>query len=76
MSSEREKNELKSQGAIEAAQDPKSSVTGDDAVRVVLDESKKAGSAALRFDPNATPEEKAAQARSVRYMLLQLALRS
>jgi hypothetical protein len=66
MSSERDKNELKSQGAVEAAQDPNSSVTGDDAARVILDESKKGGSAALQFDPNATPAEKAAQARSVR----------
>lgn len=65
MSSEKVKNELKSQGAVEAAQDPNSSVTGDDATRVILDESKKAGSAALHFDPDATPEEKAAQARSV-----------
>lgn len=61
------KNELKSQGAIEAAQDPNSSVTGADAQRVILDESKKAGSSALHFDPNASPEEKAAQAKSVRY---------
>ena len=67
MSSEKDKNELKSQGAIEAAQDPNSSVTGDDAARVILDESKKGGSAALKFDPNASPEEKAAQARSVRF---------
>jgi hypothetical protein len=66
MSSEREKNELKSEGAIEAARDPNSAVTGDDAARVILDESKKAGSAALRFDPDASPEEKAAQAKSVR----------
>jgi hypothetical protein len=67
MSSEREKNELKSQGAVEAAQNPDSSVTGDDATRVILDESKKAGSAALEFNPDASPEEKAAQARSVRF---------
>lgn len=59
------KNELKSEGAIEAAQDPNSSVTAQDAERVMLEESKKAGSAALQFDPNASPEEKAAQARSV-----------
>ncbi|EXJ62023.1 hypothetical protein A1O7_02455 [Cladophialophora yegresii CBS 114405] len=64
MSSERQKNELRSQGAVEAAQDPNSSVTGDAAARVILDESKKAGATALRFDPNASPEEKAAQARS------------
>lgn len=66
MSTEKEKNELKSQGAVEAAQDPNSSVTGKDATRVIVEESKKAGSAALQFDPNASPEEKAAQARAVR----------
>ncbi|KIX07732.1 uncharacterized protein Z518_02386 [Rhinocladiella mackenziei CBS 650.93] len=58
------KNELKSEGAIEAAQDPDNSATGEDANRVILDESKKAGSAALHFDPNASPDEKAAQART------------
>lgn len=59
------KGELKAQGAEEAARDPKSSVTADDAERVILDESKKAGAVALSFDPNATPEEKARQARAV-----------
>lgn len=60
------KNELKSQGALEAAQDPNSSVSADDAQRVILDESQKAGSAALHFDPDASPEDKAAQADTVR----------
>ncbi|KIW11680.1 hypothetical protein PV08_10982 [Exophiala spinifera] len=57
-------NELKSQGAVEAAQDPDSSVTAEDAEKVLIAESKKAGATALTFDPNASPEEKAAQARS------------
>lgn len=56
-------NELKSQGAIEAA--TQNSVAADDAERVMLAESQKAGSTALHFDPNASPEEKAAQARAV-----------
>ena len=56
------KGELKSQGAAEAARDPNSSVTAQDAERVAVDESNKAGSAALQFDPDATPAEKAAQA--------------
>ena len=60
------KGELKQQGAEEAARDPNSKVTADDAERVILDESKKAGAVALQFDPNATPAEKAAQAKSVR----------
>jgi hypothetical protein len=63
MSLEKEKNELKAQGAIQAAQE--GSVSPEDAQKVILDESKKAGAAALTFDPNASPEEKAAQARAV-----------
>lgn len=61
------KGELKSQGAADAARDPNSSVTANDAQRVMVDESKKAGAPALTFDPNATPEEKQAQARAVSY---------
>ncbi len=63
--------ELKQQGAEEAARDPNSSASAADAERVILDESKKAGAVALQFDPNASPEEKAAQARSVRLRQLQ-----
>jgi len=55
------KNELKSQGAAEAARDPNSSVSAEEAEKALLDESKKAGSTALHFDANASPEEKAAQ---------------
>ena len=58
--------ELKSQGATEAAQDANSSVTAQDAEDVMANESKKAGIPAFQFDPNATAEEKAAQARAVR----------
>ena len=58
--------ELKSQGAVEAAQDPDYNVTSRDAQHVMATESKKAGVAAFEFDPNASPEAKAAQARSVR----------
>ena len=57
--------ELKSEGAIEAAQDPNSKVTVDDAEQTLVNESKKAGIGAYQFDPNASPEEKAAQAASV-----------
>lgn len=59
-------SELKQQGALEAARDPNSTVTAQAAEDTVLEEAKKGGSAALQFDPDATPEEKAAQARSVR----------
>ncbi len=57
--------ELKAQGVEEASRDPDSSVTADDAQRKILIESKKAGVAAFTFDPDASPEEKAAQARAV-----------
>lgn len=57
--------ELKQQGAFEAARNPESSVTADDARKKAEYETKKAGVQALSFDPNATPEEKAAQARAV-----------
>lgn len=59
------KKEAKQEVAIEAAADPNSKFTAQDAERVIVDESKKAGAAAFQFDPNATPEEKAAQARAV-----------
>lgn len=61
----RQEAELKQQGAIEAAQDPNSSVSADDAEQAVLREARKAGGAALAFNPDASPAEKAAQARSV-----------
>ncbi|KKY24469.1 putative membrane bound c2 domain protein [Phaeomoniella chlamydospora] len=60
----REKNELKQQGAIEAAQDPNTKVSSEDAQKVLVNETKKAGGQAFEFDPNASPEEKAAQARA------------
>lgn len=57
--------ELKTQGVVEAAQDPDSSVTAEDAEQRIVAESKKAGVVAFSFDPDATPEQKAAQARAV-----------
>ncbi|KAI9802260.1 MAG: hypothetical protein M1825_002981 [Sarcosagium campestre] len=56
--------ELKQQGAVEAAQDPNNNVSSLDAERKIVDETKKAGYQAYQFDPNATPEQKAAQARA------------
>lgn len=58
--------ELKSQGAADAARDPNGTVSPEDAEKIMTDESTKAGVAAYRFDPNASPEDKAAQVRSVR----------
>ena len=57
--------ELKQQGAVEAARDGNSWVTAEDAERVIVEETKKTGNEAYQFDPNASPEEKAAQAASV-----------
>ena len=61
--------ESKAKDAQEAAQDPSSDVTAEDAEKTITEESKKAGVAAFQFDPNATPEQKAAQARAVSSML-------
>jgi hypothetical protein len=58
--------ELKQQGALEAARDSNSRVTAEDAERQMVKETVNAGHHAYQFDPNASPEEKAAQARSVR----------
>lgn len=59
-------SELKSQGALEAARDPDSNVTAQAAENTAVEEAKKSGSVAYQFDPNASSEEKRAQARSVR----------
>lgn len=56
--------ELKTEAAVEMANDPNSSVTADDAQKKLVAESRKAGVAAFSFDPDATPEQKAAQARA------------
>ncbi|KAF5866753.1 hypothetical protein ETB97_009910 [Aspergillus alliaceus] len=56
---EREKVELKEEGAIEAAElahDPQAAAAAE---QVLVDETRKAGLPAYQFDPNATPEEKA-----------------
>jgi hypothetical protein len=62
--------ELKQQGAVEAAQDENDPVTAKDAEKFMVDESKKGGAAAFQFDPDASPEEKAAQAGAVRNLVL------
>lgn len=60
-------HEAKAQGAADSARNPKSKVTSADAEHTLVEESKKAGGAAFHFDANATPAEKAAQARAVRH---------
>lgn len=61
--------ELKQQGAIEAAQDANSQVTAQDAEKIMVDESKKGGAVAFQFDPDASPQEKAALAGAVSMLL-------
>lgn len=57
-------SELKQQGALEAAQDPKSGVTPDAAENKVVREAKASGVAAFKFDPDASAAEKAQQAKA------------
>jgi hypothetical protein len=65
MATEKQAAELKQQGALEAAADPQSSVTAEDAQKKLVEESRDAGVAAYTFDPDASPEEKRRQARAV-----------
>ena len=62
--------ELKQQDAVEAARDPDSSVTPHDAEEKVIRESKKAGAAAFEFDPDASAQDKARQAKAVSGLFL------
>ncbi|KAJ5580223.1 Tricalbin [Penicillium hispanicum] len=61
-----EKTELKEEGVVEAAsdlaQDPQSNVNPETIEQKLVDETRKSGGAAYQFDPNASPEEKAASA--------------
>ncbi|GAM85418.1 hypothetical protein ANO11243_034250 [Dothideomycetidae sp. 11243] len=57
-------SELKQQGALEAARDPNSPVSSQDAQDLVAKEAKAAGAQAFQFDPNASAEDKAAQAKA------------
>lgn len=51
--------------AVNLAKDPDSSVTAKVAEQEIVHQSKLAGIPAFEFDPDATPEQKAAQARAV-----------
>ncbi|GAW20606.1 hypothetical protein ANO14919_101140 [Xylariales sp. No.14919] len=64
MATAQQASELKQQGAIDAARDPASSVDADDAQKKLVEESKNAGVAAFTFDPDASPEQKRAQAKA------------
>ena len=62
----KEEHELKTAGALEAAADPGTDVTAEDAERVMAEEARKAGGQGFNFDPDASAEEKAAAATAVR----------
>ena len=66
MATQQSAAELKQQGAIEAAGNPDSSVSAEDAQRKMVEESRNAGVAAFSFDPDASPEEKRRQTKAVR----------
>lgn len=65
MATEQSANELKQQGALEASRDPENPVSAEDAESKILQDTRSAGVAAFKFDPDATPAEKKAQAREV-----------
>lgn len=65
MATEQAASELKQQGAMEASRKPETSVSAEDAERKIMEETKSAGVAAFKFDPDASPAEKKAQAREV-----------
>ncbi|RMZ68452.1 membrane bound c2 domain [Pyrenophora seminiperda CCB06] len=64
MATESRESELKQQGVLDAAKDPDSSITAQQAEGAMVKEAQAGGSAAFQFDPNASPEQKRAQARA------------
>ena len=62
-------SELKQQGALEAAADPNNPVSSEQAQNKMVQEAKAAGVPAFQFDPDATPEQKAAQMSQVYHSL-------
>lgn len=58
-------HEHKEHAAIEAAQDPNSSVTVDEAETIIKEQARASGAPTYSFDPNASPEAKAEQAKAV-----------
>ncbi|RAR10473.1 membrane bound c2 domain-containing protein [Stemphylium lycopersici] len=64
MATESRESELKQQGVLEAAKDPNNSITAQQAEKSLVDQAQAGGSAAFQFDPDASPEQKRAQARA------------
>jgi hypothetical protein len=63
-----QERELKQQGAIEAAE--QNVVDPEDVEKHMVEQSKNAGIPAFKFDPDATPEQKRAQAQAVSHYSL------
>ncbi|KAJ5707921.1 hypothetical protein N7488_007722 [Penicillium malachiteum] len=65
---EAEKTQLREEGVIQAAteltQDPQSKVNPDTVEETIVKETKEAGIPAYQFDPNSSPEDKAAAAQA------------
>ncbi|TPX21172.1 hypothetical protein DIZ76_015126 [Coccidioides immitis] len=57
------KGDLKQEEVVQAAQDPQSNIPPETAERILVEKSRKAGSVAYQFDPNATPEQKDEQVK-------------
>lgn len=64
-----EKTELKTEGIVDAAtelaKDPQSKVNPDVVEEAMVKEVQEANVPAFQFDPNASPEDKAAAAKAV-----------
>lgn len=71
-----EKTELKEEGIIEAAtqlaEDPQSKVNPEKIEETLVKETREAGGVAYQFDPDASPEAKAAAAASVGFKSFQI----
>lgn len=57
--------EQKQQDVINAALAPDSNISPEDVEEKLVEESKKAGTVAYQFDPDASPEKKSEQVESV-----------
>jgi len=58
-------SELKQQDDLAAARDPHNGISVEQAEHKVLAQARSSGAAAFQFDPNASAQEKAQQAKSV-----------
>lgn len=71
-----EKTELKEEGIIDAAtqlaEDPQSKVNPEKIEEALVKETQEAGGVAYQFDPDASPEAKAAAAESVGFRAFRL----